>query len=73
MRDDRLVVMGRLNRPGKGTYVYAVRAVTPGDYVMPGVRAECMYDIGTSSIAQAQRLVVTPAEKSGLAKVEQGN
>jgi len=73
MRDDRLVVMGRLNRAGKGTYIYAVRAVTPGDYVMPGARGECMYDIGTSSISQAGRLVVTPAEKSPLAKVEPGN
>jgi uncharacterized protein YfaS (alpha-2-macroglobulin family) len=73
MRDDRLVVMGRLNRAGKGTYVYAVRAVTPGDYVMPGARGECMYDIGTSSISQGGRLVVTPAENSPLAQIESGN
>jgi uncharacterized protein YfaS (alpha-2-macroglobulin family) len=70
MRDDRLVVMGRLNRAGNGTYVYAARAVTPGDYVMPGVRTECMYDIGTSSISEPGRLVVTAAEKSRLANVE---
>ena len=70
MRDDRLVVMGRLNRPGTGTYVYTVRAITPGTFVLPPVRGECMYDIGINSISQSARLQVLPAGGRGLANVE---
>ncbi len=51
IRDDRLVVVGHLNATGVGTYRYAARAVTSGIFVTPPVRAECMYDIGTSSIS----------------------
>ncbi len=51
IKDDRLIVVGHLNSTGVGQYRYAARAVTSGTFIMPPVRAECMYDIGTSSLS----------------------
>ncbi|HEY8747573.1 MAG TPA: hypothetical protein VIM11_06355, partial [Tepidisphaeraceae bacterium] len=73
MHDDRLVVMGDLTRPGSGTYIYAARAVTPGSFVLPPVRGECMYDIGINSISESARIEVLHVSSTGLANVEQGN
>jgi alpha-2-macroglobulin len=50
VRDDRIVVMGDF-AGGSGKYVYLARAVTPGTFVVPPVRAECMYDLGINSIS----------------------
>jgi uncharacterized protein YfaS (alpha-2-macroglobulin family) len=45
VRDDRLVVFAGPFAGGKAyTYYYAVRAVTPGEFVWPAIRADCMYD-----------------------------
>jgi uncharacterized protein YfaS (alpha-2-macroglobulin family) len=49
-RDDRVNVMGSFTSGGKGRVSYLARAVTPGTYVVPPVRAECMYDAGIHSI-----------------------
>ena len=43
MRDDRLLVFSRAFSEPFDLY-YTARAVTPGRYVWPGVRAEAMYD-----------------------------
>ena len=51
VRDDRLIVMGTLNGAGAGQFIYLARAVTPGTFIIPPVRGECMYDIGTHSIS----------------------
>jgi uncharacterized protein YfaS (alpha-2-macroglobulin family) len=51
MRDDRLILIGDFANGGAKTYVYTARAVAPGIFVVPPVRAECMYDIGTSGLA----------------------
>lgn len=68
MRDDRLILVGDLVRPGVATYVYTARAVAPGTFAVPPVRAECMYDIATSSIAGSGGTIrVIPAGASGLA------
>jgi uncharacterized protein YfaS (alpha-2-macroglobulin family) len=65
MRDDRLILMGDLSA-GAQTYMYAARAVAPGTFVVPPVRAECMYDIGTSAVAGGGRtLHVVPAGGRG--------
>jgi uncharacterized protein YfaS (alpha-2-macroglobulin family) len=53
VRDDRLVVVGSLSSGGSAKFVYLARAVTPGEFVVPPVRGECMYDIGTHSISGA--------------------
>lgn len=51
VRDDRLVVVGHLFRAGAATYTYSARAITPGTFVIPPVRAEVMYDIGQNSLS----------------------
>jgi uncharacterized protein YfaS (alpha-2-macroglobulin family) len=63
MRDDRLILMGELPAVGRAlSYTYTARAVAPGTFVVPPVRAECMYDIGTSAISGGGRVLhVTPA------------
>ena len=57
VRDDRLIVMGALNRAGAGQFMYLARAVTPGGFIVPPVRGECMYDIGTHSISGGGRIL----------------
>lgn len=43
------------------TLAYVVRAVTPGDFVVPGVTAEDMYRPDVQARSDAGRLVVSPA------------
>lgn len=66
VRDDRLVVMGDLYRTDDGRWElrasYLARAVTPGTYVLPPLRAECMYDIAINGIAGAATVTVLPAK-----------
>lgn len=66
VRDDRMVVMGDLSRTEDGRYElrtsYLARAVTPGTYVLPPLRAECMYDIAINGIGGAGTLTVLPAK-----------
>ncbi len=65
MRDDRFVAMGDLAQGPLGSWVmtagYLARAVTPGTYTRPPVRAECMYDISLQGIAGSGMLTVLPA------------
>ncbi len=56
MRDDRVLVFGGLTSFwGHGLYElqhsYLARAVTPGTFVLPPLRAECLYDVSVSGIA----------------------
>ncbi len=48
MRDDRLLIFSRAI-DGEVEYYYSVRAVTPGEYVVPPVSAAGMYDPSTWS------------------------
>jgi len=43
-RDDRVEVFGTLPRGKTVSFVYAVRATSAGDFVVPPVEAEAMYD-----------------------------
>jgi hypothetical protein len=63
MRDDRLILVGDLTRPGSGKYLYTARAITAGHFVLPPVKGECMYDLGTNSLWGAGTLEVLPAER----------
>lgn len=49
IRDDRLVLYGKMSK-GRATYTYLVRAITPGTFTIPPVRAQCMYDISINSL-----------------------
>jgi uncharacterized protein YfaS (alpha-2-macroglobulin family) len=70
VRDDRVVVVCDVVA-GKSAWTYLARAVTPGEYVVPPVRGECMYDPGINSISSMNgggaRMRVVPFEKKELA------
>lgn len=44
VRDDRVEVFGTLPRGKRVSFVYAARATSAGDFVVPPVEAEAMYD-----------------------------
>ena len=71
MRDDRLVLIGRLTAAGSGTYVYTARAVTPGTFVLPPAHAECMYDTGTNSLGSTGTFEVLAAGSPRIANVNE--
>jgi uncharacterized protein YfaS (alpha-2-macroglobulin family) len=71
MRDDRLVLIGRLTSAGSGTYVYTARAVTPGTFVLPPAHAECMYDTGINSLGETGTFEVLPGGSSRIANVQE--
>jgi hypothetical protein len=73
MRDDRLVVMGQMTEAGEGRFIYTARAVTAGDFVLPPVSGECMYDLGTSSINGAARIKVKRASTAAMAGTDPQN
>ena len=53
LRDDRLLLF--LDLPGgqTRTFYYALRAVTVGEYTLPPIAAECMYDPSYTSVASS--------------------
>ncbi len=52
IRDDRVVIMFDMHAHTQ-RYEYYARAVTPGVYAMPPVRAEAMYDIAQNGLSGA--------------------
>ncbi|NLY74182.1 MAG: alpha-2-macroglobulin family protein [Firmicutes bacterium] len=58
IRDDRLLLFYSFNKAGEYQFYYALRAVTRGDFVLPPVKAECMYQPELSSIAGSGRISV---------------
>ena len=60
-RDDRYVAALKLDG-GKGfVLAYVARAVTPGDFFLPGAAAQNMYRPGVNAHTQAGRLKVAAA------------
>ncbi len=57
IRDDRVLLYVPSFR-GKGVYRYVARAVTMGDFMVPMVAAESMYDPGVYSRGGSGRLIV---------------
>ena len=47
-----------LPRSGQGTYLYVARAVTRGDFALPAIVAESLYNPGVFSRHGAGRIVV---------------
>jgi hypothetical protein len=43
IRDDRLILFADFEDPGLQTFYYAARAVSCGKYILPQIKAECMY------------------------------
>ena len=57
-RDDRYVGSFETYRQQDYQVAYIVRAVTPGEFVMPGVVVEDMYRPGDGGVTKAQTLTV---------------
>jgi len=58
VRDDRLLIFTDMPSENKFTYRYVVRAVTRGDFILPPISAECMYDPSIKSINGQGRVIV---------------
>jgi uncharacterized protein YfaS (alpha-2-macroglobulin family) len=59
-RDDRYVAA--LDLPGKSNFAFAyvARAVTPGDFLLPGAQARDMYRPGLNARTASGRTVIAP-------------
>jgi uncharacterized protein YfaS (alpha-2-macroglobulin family) len=71
IRDDRVSFMGAMPDSGKATCEYLARAVTPGVFVIPPVRAEAMYDIATNGISGAGGTFTVSQERGTVASVHE--
>lgn len=56
IRDDRIIMFASL--PGPQKFYYTARAVTRGEFVLPHVHAEAMYDPATQAYAGGGKLTV---------------
>jgi uncharacterized protein YfaS (alpha-2-macroglobulin family) len=56
-RDDRLLLFVQAEGERK-EYYYSLRAVTPGLFILPPVRAEAMYDASVYSVREPGRLII---------------
>jgi len=58
LRDDRMLLF--LDLPGgrTRTFYYALRAVTVGEFILPPITAECMYDPSYTSVASSGMITV---------------
>ena len=53
IRDDRLLLFASLPGGKERTFYYALRAVTVGEFTLPPISAECMYDPSYTSLASS--------------------
>ncbi len=60
IRDDRLIFFGKFPRRKEQKFYYALRAITQGEFALPPVTAEAMYDPSKSSVASGGRISVIP-------------
>lgn len=58
IRDDRLIFFGAFPRQRERKFHYALRAVTRGEFTLPPVSAEAMYDPSNSSVASSGKVTV---------------
>jgi len=58
IRDDRMLLFATLPRQKERKFYYALRVVTVGEFVLPPVTAEAMYDPAKSSVANSGRVSV---------------
>ncbi len=60
IRDDRLIFFGKFPRRKVQKFYYSLRAVTQGEFILPPVTAEAMYDPSKSSVGSGGRISVVP-------------
>ncbi|RKU10374.1 hypothetical protein C6503_19885 [Candidatus Poribacteria bacterium] len=64
IRDDRLIFFGTFPRQRERKFYYALRAVTQGEFTLPPIAAEAMYDPTKSAVTGSMSIqVVTSDEK----------
>ena len=64
IRDDRLIFFGTFPRQRERKFYYALRAVTQGEFTLPPIAAEAMYDPTKSAVTGSMSIkVVTGDEK----------
>jgi uncharacterized protein YfaS (alpha-2-macroglobulin family) len=71
VRDDRVIFMGGMPDRGTVTLEYLARAVTPGIYAIPPVRAEAMYDIAENGLSGAGGKFTVTAPPTNVASVKE--
>ena len=59
-RDDRFVASMDLPGQETFTFAYVARAVTPGDFLLPGAEARDMYRASVSARTAARRTAIAP-------------
>jgi hypothetical protein len=59
-RDDRYVAAMQLPGDKSFAFAYVARAVTPGDFLLPGVEAKDMYRASVSARTAARRTTIAP-------------
>ena len=58
IRDDRLIFFGTFPRQRERKFYYALRAVTHGEFTLPPITAEAMYDATKSTVSGSARIEV---------------
>ncbi|MDE0465565.1 MAG: alpha-2-macroglobulin [Candidatus Poribacteria bacterium] len=58
IRDDRLIFFGTFPRQRERKFYYALRAVTQGEFTLPPIVAEAMYDPTKSAVKGSMRIEV---------------
>ena len=58
IRDDRLIFFGTFPRQRERKFYYALRAVTQGEFTLPPVAAEAMYDATKSTVTGSTRIEI---------------
>jgi hypothetical protein len=59
IRDDRILLFVNLPAKKKQHYYYGIRVIAAGDFVVPPVAAECMYNPLIAGAASSGRIIVT--------------
>lgn len=60
IRDDRIILFVHLPKQKEVKFYYAIRVVNVGDFVLPAISAEAMYDPAKASVSGGGRIRVIP-------------
>ena len=63
IRDDRLIFFGTFPRQRERKFYYALRAVTQGEFTLPPIAAEAMYDPTKSTVTGSMGIKVVRSKK----------
>lgn len=58
IRDDRIILFADFEDAGVQTFYYAVRAVASGGFILPQIKAECMYAPEVASLSSGGKITI---------------